>query len=119
MRYNSTGKSRGVPDVSANGAYYVETINGTFSLVFGTSASSPTFASVIALINEQRKENGKKSIGFLNPMLYANPEVLTDITEGNNPNCGTEGFTAVTGWDPLTGLGTPNYPKMLSVLKAA
>jgi tripeptidyl-peptidase-1 len=32
---------------------------------------------------------------------------------GSNPGCGTDGFYAVKGWDPVTGLGTPNYPKML------
>ncbi len=51
-------------------------------------------------------------MGFINPVLYANPQVLNDITSGTNPGCGTDGFTAVPGWDPLTGLGTPNYPAM-------
>jgi len=37
---------------------------------------------------------------------------MNDITEGNNPGCGSDGFKAVKGWDPLTGLGTPNYPAM-------
>lgn len=36
-----------------------------------------------------------------------------DITSGFNPGCNTKGFEAVQGWDPVTGLGTPNYPKML------
>ncbi len=40
---------------------------------------------------------------------------MNDIVEGNNPGCGTNGFEAVKGWDPLTGLGTPNYPAMLSL----
>jgi tripeptidyl-peptidase-1 len=30
-----------------------------------------------------------------------------------DPNCGSPGFQASKGWDPVTGLGTPNYPKML------
>lgn len=87
-RYNDTGLSRGVPDVSANGANYVISVNETFTLVYGTSASSPTFATIIAIINEQRHAQGKGPIGFLNPSLYANADVLNDITEGNNPNCG-------------------------------
>jgi len=37
-----------------------------------------------------------------------------DITSGSNPGCGTAGFSAVSGWDPVTGLGTPNYLKMLA-----
>jgi tripeptidyl-peptidase-1 len=54
-------------------------------------------------------------VGFVNPVLYANPDILNDITKGSNPGCGTDGFSAVTGWDPATGLGTPNYPKMLKL----
>ncbi len=48
----------------------------------------------------------------MNPVLYANPQVMNDIVNGDNPGCGTRGFAAVEGWDPLTGLGTPNYPEM-------
>ncbi len=48
----------------------------------------------------------------MNPVLYANPSVMNDIVNGNNPGCGTTGFEAVPGWDPVTGLGTPNYPQM-------
>ena len=33
---------------------------------------------------------------------------------GDNPGCGTDGFNATIGWDPVTGLGTPNYPKLLA-----
>ncbi|CAK7236917.1 hypothetical protein SCUCBS95973_009771 [Sporothrix curviconia] len=111
-RFNNSGTVRGYPDVSANGANYVTAVNGNFTLSFGTSASAPTFASIINLINEQRIKAGKSPVGFINPVLYANPQVLNDITSGNNPGCGTNGFTAVPGWDPLTGLGTPNYPAM-------
>ena len=113
--YNNSQKVRGYPDVSANGANYVVDVDGTFSLVYGTSASSPTFGSVIAIVNENRAADGKGSVGFLNPTLYANPTALTDITSGNNPGCGTNGFTAVTGWDPVTGLGTPNTPALIKV----
>ena len=37
-----------------------------------------------------------------------------DITNGTNPACGTEGFPAVPGWDPITGRGTANFPNMLA-----
>jgi len=57
----------------------VETVNGTFSLVYGTSASCPTFASIITIVNEQRKAAGKGSIGFLNPMLYNSKPISTVI----------------------------------------
>lgn len=44
-------------------------------------------------------------MGFVNPALYSHPEILNDITNGTNPGCGTPGFSAVPGWDPVTGLG--------------
>ena len=69
------------------------------------AASAPTFGSIVNLINEQRIAAGKGPVGFINPALYANPQVMNDVTNGNNPGCGTNGFTAVQGWDPLTGLG--------------
>ncbi|GAB7357268.1 hypothetical protein MBLNU459_g8240t2 [Dothideomycetes sp. NU459] len=105
-RFNNSQVTRGFPDVSANGANYVIAIDGTFSLVYGTSASSPTFGSVLTLINEARYNVGKSSIGFINPTLYAHAGVLNDITEGGNQGCGTAGFSAAPGWDPVTGLGT-------------
>jgi tripeptidyl-peptidase-1 len=52
---------------------------------------------------------------MLTPVQYANPQVLHDITQGDNPGCNTNGFSASTGWDPVTGLGTPNYPAMLDL----
>jgi tripeptidyl-peptidase-1 len=81
----------------------------------GTSAAAPIFASVVNLINEKRIKDGKGPVGFVNPVLYANPEVLNDITNGTNPGCGTNGFGASKGWDPLTGLGTPDYTRMLDL----
>lgn len=51
----------------------------------------------------------------MNPTLYKNPQVFNDITNGTNPGCLTQGFSAVPGWDPLTGLGTPNFGKLLEL----
>lgn len=114
-RYNNSMKTRGFPDVSANGANYVVAYDGKFGRVFGTSASSPTFGSILTLVNSARMNIGKGPIGFANPVFYQHPEILTDIVEGGNQGCGTPGFTAVPGWDPVTGLGTPNFPKMLAL----
>ena len=114
-RFNNSQMTRGYPDISANGANYVVAIDGAFSLVYGTSASTPVVGSIVTLLNEARLFEGKGSIGFLNPTLYANPAALNDITMGGNQGCGTPGFTATTGWDPVTGLGTPNFPKLLEV----
>jgi len=111
--YNIAG--RGYPDVSANGCFLLTFVNLTEGTFFGTSLSSPIFASVITLINEERTAAGKGPVGFVNPTLYAHPYVLNDITNGSNPNCGGPGFDTAPGWDPVTGLGTPNYPKMLDL----
>jgi tripeptidyl-peptidase I len=117
-RYNTSMQSRGIPDISANGVNYVIAIDGTFNYVYGTSASTPVVGSILTLINAARLDLGKSPIGFINPTLYANPGMFNDITSGGNQGCGTPGFTAVTGWDPVTGLGTPNFPKMLAVFLA-
>lgn len=109
--YNRMG--RGFPDVSANGYNIATVTQGGHATQGGTSASTPLFAAIINRINEQRLNAGKNAVGFINPTLYAHPEILNDITSGTNPGCNTKGFSAVPGWDPVTGLGTPNYPKML------
>lgn len=100
---------RAYPDVSAVGQNVEIVVNGQNAAAFGTSCSTPIFASVIALINDELAAAGKSPLGFLNPFLYSNPGAFNDITTGSNPGCGTNGFPASTGWDPVTGLGTPNY----------
>ena len=112
-KYNKAG--RAFPDVSANGAFLQFYDQGELQSVFGTSLAAPIWASVITLINEKRSENGKGPVGFVNPTLYKHPEVFNDITLGSNPGCGTAGFKAVPGWDPATGLGTPDFPKLLDL----
>lgn len=111
-RFNNSQKTRGFPDVAANGANYVVAVDDEFILVYGTSASSPVVGSILTLINQERMFIGKGPIGFINPTLYANPKILNDITMGDNPGCGTNGFSATTGWDPVTGLGTPDFIRM-------
>lgn len=111
--YNRAG--RGYPDVAANGDNIAVYVGGKAGLEGGTSASTPIFASIVNLINEERLAQGKNPVGFINPTLYSNPQILNDITNGTNPGCGTVGFDTAPGWDPVSGLGTPNYPKMLSL----
>ncbi|KAJ6548429.1 family S53 protease [Mycena capillaripes] len=110
--FNTTG--RGFPDVSAEGVNFVVVSGNRTGLVSGTSASSPVFASVIALLNDELIAAGKSPLGFLNPFLYSpvGRAALNDVTDGKNPGCGTSGFNATVGWDPVTGLGSPNYPKL-------
>ncbi|KAI1855363.1 hypothetical protein JX265_006494 [Neoarthrinium moseri] len=111
--YNRAG--RGWPDIAANGANFRAFNNGTDFHFFGTSLAAPLWAAVLTLINQERQAAGKTSVGFINPVLYANPDTLTDIKNGSNANCGSGGFPAVEGWDPVTGLGTPSYPKLLDL----
>ena len=96
--YNRNG--RGYPDVSAIGDNVVIFYQGEPTLIGGTSAAAPVFASILNRINEERIAVGKSTVGFVNPTLYANPDALHDITEGNNPGCGTDGFSVAKGWDP-------------------
>ncbi|EMD35310.1 hypothetical protein CERSUDRAFT_116113 [Gelatoporia subvermispora B] len=116
-QFNSTGRSRGFPDISANGANYIVSILGEFAHVFGTSCATPVSAAFIAAINDARAAHNKSSVGFINPTLYSSAfkNAFNDITNGTNPGCGTEGFAARPGWDPLTGLGTPNVEKWLQL----
>ncbi|KZP17323.1 subtilisin-like protein, partial [Athelia psychrophila] len=111
-KYNKTG--RAYPDVAAQGEKVQVYVDGKVEPVAGTSCASPIFTSVIALINDQLLNAGKSPLGFLNPWLYANPGAFNDITTGSNPGCGTKGFPAAKGWDPVTGLGTPNYVALLA-----
>ncbi|KAH8122416.1 subtilisin-like protein [Trichoderma asperelloides] len=108
---------RGYPDVAAVGDRQVVFTGGKWQLIGGTSLSSPAFASVITLINEARLEAGKSTLGYLHPVLYANPQVFHDVTVGQNPGCNNSpGFPAATGWDPVSGLGTPNFPALMDLL---
>lgn len=103
--------------VGDNGAVVIE---GTDTLEGGTSMAAPLVAAIFTRINEERLAAGKSPIGFVNPTLYAHPEMFTDITVGDQSlgGCGTNGFSAVQGWDPVTGLGTPKYTAMLDVFMA-
>ncbi|KAG1818970.1 peptidase S8/S53 domain-containing protein [Suillus subaureus] len=61
----------------------------------------------------------KAPLGFLNPFLYSiGYMALNDITDGNNPGCGTLGFNATVGWDPVTGYSTPNFKKLKDLVLA-
>lgn len=112
-RFNSAG--RGFPDVAARADAYMIATNGGWRPVYGSSASNPVFASMITLINSERMHAGKGSLGFINPALYSNPDILNDILTGANEGCGVdEAFRATRGWDAVTGLGSPDYERMRS-----
>jgi kumamolisin len=101
---------RGVPDVSGNAdpaTGYAVRIDGVNSVIGGTSAVAPLWAALLARINQT---TGKPA-GFLNPLLYQNPQALRDIVRGNNGD-----FDAAAGWDACTGLGSPNGAALSGVL---
>ncbi|KAF5392549.1 hypothetical protein D9757_002178 [Collybiopsis confluens] len=116
-QFNNSGTSRAYPDLAANGANYVIGIDGEFELVFGTSCSSPVVGSFITMVNDARLAAGKGPVGFINPVIYSDKfkNAFNDITSGGNQGCNTPGFTATDGWDPVTGLGTPNVSKLIPI----
>ncbi|KAI0046360.1 tripeptidyl-peptidase, partial [Auriscalpium vulgare] len=110
-KFNTSG--RGFPDVAAIGMNVLFVIEGATFTIDGASCSSPIIASVVSLLNYRLIAEGKNPLGFLNPFLYSTgASALNNITSGSNPGCNTNGFTATSGWDPVTGLGTPNFAKL-------
>ncbi|KAI0475136.1 subtilisin-like protein [Xylariaceae sp. FL0804] len=125
--FNAQG--RGFPDVSAQGYGYRVFDQGSLASYQGTSCSAPAFGGMVGLLNDARLKAGLPVLGFLNPLLYSNPGALNDITLGGSTGCdGTARFhgapngspvipyaswNATAGWDPVSGLGTPNFPKLL------
>ena len=119
---------RGYPDVGLMGHNYPIVVGGQTYAGSGTSASTPLFAAMVTLVNSARLSAGMSSVGFLNPQLYQlSSDVFNDITSGENqctagaPGsavCCSMGFTAATGWDPITGLGSVHFPKFLSALSS-
>ncbi|KAJ5886113.1 Peptidase S8/S53 subtilisin/kexin/sedolisin [Penicillium subrubescens] len=125
--FNAHG--RAFPDVAAQGQNYAIYEKGRLTKVDGTSCSAPAFAGVIALLNDARIKAGQPTMGFLNPWLYSNTAVLNDVTTGGSTGCDGNGrfggpsnggpvvpyasWNATAGWDPVTGLGTPNFESMV------
>jgi kumamolisin len=104
---------RGVPDVSGDAdpaTGYEVVVGGNTVVVGGTSAVSPLWSGLTALLNEALG----KPVGFLNPLLYAPAEKASfgDITSGGNG-----GYSAGPGWDACTGLGTPRGQALLKALR--
>lgn len=102
---------RGVPDVAGDAdpsTGYNILVDSQTGAIGGTSAVAPLWAALVALINQGRS----KPVGFLNPFLYQNAANLRDITSGNNG-----AYSAKSGWDACTGLGSPDGTKLAASLK--
>jgi subtilase family serine protease len=118
--------TRGVPDVSASAdpstAMALEYGDGELRPNQGTSASAPLWAGVIALADQQAGH----PLGFVNPALYAiarSPayhQAFHDVITGDNsvlwPTGVFTGYNAGPGWDPVTGLGSPDAQYLVPFL---
>jgi len=114
--------ARTTPDVSYNAAvnggvlvYWTALGTPTWFIVGGTSAGSPQWASIFALVNQCRANHGSGSLGFANPAIYGlGGAGFHDITVGNNQLVRTTvGFPAGTGWDDASGWGTPDVANLV------
>lgn len=112
---------RGVPDVAAAAdpntglaIYY----GGQWTLAGGTSAAAPLWAGVMAVADQVAGH----PLGYINPSLYKigassqYASAFRDVTEGDNSFNGVQGYSAAPGWDPATGLGTPNAANLIPAL---
>lgn len=113
--YNST--MRGVPDVSldANKQTGVVVVDDNFNFtVGGTSIAAPMWAGMIAILDQV----DGRSLGFINPLLYQISKTdyygkaLNSVSTGNNGY-----YKANYGWNPVTGLGTPNIGWMVKAIR--
>jgi kumamolisin len=101
--------NRGIPDVAGDAdpdTGYDVRIDGTDTVIGGTSCVAPLWSGLLARINQL----AGTPVGLIQPRLYQNPQALRDITQGNNGD-----FYASVGWDACTGLGSPNGVKVAAI----
>jgi subtilase family serine protease len=122
------GSMRGVPDVAFQASsrtgplvYATGGSAGGWFIVGGTSCSSPQFAGLVAIADQMAGH----SLGQINPTLYQLASgqnygtYFYDVTTGNNQaDPSVTGYNATKGWDPVTGLGTPNAETLVPALAA-
>ena len=112
---------RNGPDVAANANYtfYVcaDQTACTANEYGGTSFAAPMWAAYIALVNQQLAANGAGPIGFINPGIYSigigptYDSAFHDITSGTSGS-----YSAVVGYDLVTGWGSPNGTGLINSL---
>jgi kumamolisin len=122
---NSTNKGsttlRNGPDVSANAnfTFYVcaDQTTCTANEFGGTSFATPMWAGYVALANQQLAANGDATLGFINPTIYAQNITSSYATDFHDITSGTSGsFSAETGYDLVTGWGSPNGVGLINAL---
>jgi tripeptidyl-peptidase-1 len=115
---------RAFPDISAVGTNVLVQAGGRPAVLQGTSASAPIIASMLALVNDARARKGKKSLGYVNELMYSDKvrATLRDVTDGESLSCTFDGkkvggWPATEGWDAITGLGVPgDFADFMQVL---
>jgi tripeptidyl-peptidase-1 len=123
--------------VTAFGGYFGMVYGEEEAEVGGTSVAAPLWAGFISRMNEVNIARKGSTLGFINPLLYtiaaAQPNTFNDIKTGENfcpegntkcvdkllnnkgsTNC--SGYYSAPGWDPVTGLGSPNIGNILQYL---
>ena len=121
---NSSNKGsttyRNGPDVSANAnfTFYVcaDQTTCTANEYGGTSFAAPMWAGYIALANQQAAASGDAAPGFINPAVYEIGVSSSYDTDFHDITSGSNGFSAVTGYDLATGWGSPNGAALLNAL---
>jgi tripeptidyl-peptidase-1 len=118
--FNST--NRAVPDIAAYSENVVVVVGNGDTIVGGTSCASPMMGGFFSLINDRLFNSGKKSLGFLNQLLYSTyasqPNIVMKVTSGNNADSCCPGFNAnpAGGWCPISGLGVPDFTNMVNAI---
>ncbi len=122
---NSSNKGsttlRNGPDVSANANFTFYTCADQTTCLAneygGTSFAAPMWAGYIALANQQLVLNGNKTAGFINPTIYSQNATSAYATDFHDVTSGTSGsYSAVTGYDLVTGWGSPNGAGLINAL---
>jgi kumamolisin len=115
LNVDTDNAGRGVPDVAGDAdpqTGYSIRFDGSDQTIGGTSAVAPLWSGLIARLNESLGT----PLGFAQPQLYGSAEAagFHDITSGDNG-----AYSANTGWDACTGLGSPDGTALLQALQAA
>jgi kumamolisin len=122
---NSSNKGsttlRNGPDVSANANFTFYTCADQTACLAneygGTSFAAPMWAGYIALANQQAVASGDSTLGFINPTIYAQNITSAYATDFHDITSGTSGsYSAVTGYDLVTGWGSPNGTGLINAL---
>ncbi|MGO8796215.1 MAG: protease pro-enzyme activation domain-containing protein [Candidatus Sulfotelmatobacter sp.] len=110
---------RNIPDVSAeaNTNQYSCADATCFGGSGGTSYAAPEWAGIIAMANQQAVANGQSTLGFLNPALYGIGEGAHYDNAFHDETSGSNGaFSAVVGYDLVTGWGSPSAAELIEAL---